>query len=91
MKIQSIQKFKDILSEDKFLNYSLKSAFASHYEHASQNSINTANEVAAEDTYYDLISDAFTEDISFEIDENELKDFLINEYGFSLAFVQNGF
>jgi hypothetical protein len=91
MKMQNIQKFRELLSEDIGLNRSLVSAFASNYEHASQNSINTANEVAAEHTYYDLISDTFTEDISFETDENELKNFLIQQYGFTIAFVQSGF
>lgn len=91
MKIQNIQKFRELLSEDIGLNRSLMSAFASNYENASQSSINTSNEVAAEHTYYDLISDAFTEDISFEIDENELKNFLIQQYGFTIAFAQSGF
>ena len=91
MKIQNIQEFKELLSEDRGLNHFLMSAFASNYEHASQSSINTANDVAAEYTYDDLISDAFTEDISFEIDEKELKNFLIQKYGFTMAFVQSGY
>jgi hypothetical protein len=91
MKIENIQKLKEILSEDRDLNQSIKSAFASNYEHSSRSSINTANEVAAEYTYDDLISGAYSEDISFEIDENELKNFLIEEYGFTISFVQSGF
>ncbi len=91
MKIETTQQLKELLVEDKRLNHCIKSAFASNYEHASQNSINTANEVAAQYTYDDLISDAFTEDITFEVDEKEVKEFFINEYGFTLAFVQSGF
>jgi hypothetical protein len=91
MKIENTQQLKGLLVEDKELNHCIKSAFASNYEHASKNSINTANEVAAEHTYYDLISDAFTEDIIFEINQKEVQEFLINEYGFTLAFVQSGF
>lgn len=91
MKIQNIQELKELLSEDRDLSHSLMSAFASNYEHASQSSINTANEIAAEHTYYDLISDAFTEDISFEVNEKELKIFLIEQYGFTIAFVQSGY
>jgi phosphosulfolactate synthase (CoM biosynthesis protein A) len=91
MKIETVQQLKELLIEDRGLNNVIKSAFFSNYEHASQNSINTANKVAAQYTYDDLISDAFTEDIIYEIDEKKVKEFFINEYGFTLAFIQSGF
>lgn len=49
------------------------------------------NKVAADHTYDELISDAFTENILFTIEESKLKEYLIDRYGFTLAFVQSGF
>jgi len=90
MKIETIKQFKQLLSEDYYLNNSIKSSFSSNYEHACNNSINTANEVAAQYTYDDLVSGAFTEDIEYNINEIELKNTLIEMYGFTLAFAQSG-
>lgn len=91
MKITNIQEFSEILAEDQVLNQSLRSEFASNYDCAADNNINTANEVAADHTYEALVSDAFTEGIEFDIDKTVLTEFLINQYGFAIAFVQSGF
>jgi hypothetical protein len=88
--IETIEQFNRLLSEDSHLSYSIKSAFISNYELACNDSINTANEVAAQYTYDDLISDAFTEDIEYKVDEEKLKEFLVNKYGLTIAFIQSG-
>jgi hypothetical protein len=88
--IETIKQFNQLLNEDYHLNNSIKLAFLSNYEHACNNSINTANEVAAQYTYDDLISDAFTEDIEYNVDEEKLKEFLMDKYAITMAFTQSG-
>jgi hypothetical protein len=91
MILRHIEEFIEILNEDRGLNNSIQSSFASNYEHAAKNSINTANEIAAQNTVDDLLSDAFTEDLIFQINEEKLKDLFIQRYGFTIAFAQSGF
>jgi hypothetical protein len=90
MKIETIIQFKQLIDSDPHLSNVIKLSFSSNYEHACNNSINTANEVAAQHTYDDLISDAFTEDIEYNFNEEEFKDFLVEKYGFTIAFAQTG-
>ena len=89
MIIQTIEEFACFLMEDRDLDNLLRLSFADNWEHLAKTNINTANLVAADHLLFDLTSDAFTEDVVYQIDEEVMKDFLAVRYGFTAAFVQN--
>lgn len=92
MIINTHNEFVEFIQSDRHLHSFIRSGFASNYEHLFDTApMITLNELAADYTWDDLISNAFTEDVEFNNPVSEAKEYLIQKFGFTYALVQSGF